>query len=109
MIWLTYFRSKFIVKRNSRDLADLDGKSKHEGSTSEQNAEGLPKATVLSFDDYPQALLASSGQGICVTTDDRFAKLLANAPNKEQRNPTSDPDGRTVSACARATRISSIS
>ncbi len=89
---LTYFFTgqKFIVKKGTvKTLADLDGKriGTAKGSTSEQNAaKALPKATVLSFDDYPQALLAlQQGKVFAVTTDESIlANLLANAPNKEQ-------------------------
>ena len=89
---LTYFFTgqKFIVKKGTvKALADLDGKriGTAKGSTSEQNAaKALPKATVLSFDDYPQALLAlQQGKVFAVTTDESIlANLLANAPNKEQ-------------------------
>ena len=81
---------KFIVKKGTvKTLADLDGKriGTAKGSTSEQNAaKALPKATVLSFDDYPPALLAlQQGKVFAVTTDESIlASLLANAPNKEQ-------------------------
>jgi polar amino acid transport system substrate-binding protein len=89
---LTYFFTgqKFIVKKGTvKSLTDLDGKriGTAKGSTSEQNAaKALPKATVLSFDDYPQALLAlQQGKVFAVTTDESIlANLLANAPNKEQ-------------------------
>ncbi|HVN96161.1 MAG TPA: ABC transporter substrate-binding protein [Syntrophorhabdaceae bacterium] len=88
----TYFLTgqKFIVKKGSvKSLADLDGKriGTAKGSTSEQNAaKALPKATVLSFDDYPQALLAlQQGKVFAVTTDESIlAELLAHAPNKDQ-------------------------
>lgn len=88
----TYFFTgqKFIVKKGTvKTLADLDGKriGTAKGSTSEQNAaKALPKATVLSFDDYPQALLAlQQGKVFAITTDESIlANLLANAPNKEQ-------------------------
>jgi len=88
----TYFMTgqKFIVKKGSvKTLADLDGKriGTAKGSTSEQNAaKALPKATILSFDDYPQALLAlQQGKVFAVTTDESIlANLLANAPNKAQ-------------------------
>ncbi len=88
----TYFFTgqKFIVKKGSvKKLADLDGKriGTAKGSTSEQNAaKALPKATVLSFDDYPQAVLAlQQGKVFAVTTDESIlANLLANMPNKEQ-------------------------
>ncbi len=89
---LTYFFTgqKFIVKKGTvKGLADLDGKriGTAKGSTSEQNAaKALPKATVLSFDDYPQAFLAlQQGKVFAVTTDESIlANLLGRAPNKEQ-------------------------
>lgn len=88
----TYFFTgqKFIVKKGSvKSLADLDGKriGTAKGSTSEQNArKALPKATILSFDDYPQALLAlQQGKVFAVTTDESIlANLLSKAPNKDQ-------------------------
>jgi len=89
---LTYFFTgqKFIVKKGTvKGLADLDGKriGTAKGSTSEQNAaKALPKATVLSFDDYPQAFLAlQQGKVFAVTTDESIlANLLGRAPNKHQ-------------------------
>ena len=88
----TYFLTgqKFLVKKGTvKSLADLEGKriGTAKGSTSEQNAtKALPKATVLSFDDYPQAFLAlQQGKVVAVTTDESIlANLLAKAPNKEQ-------------------------
>jgi ABC-type amino acid transport substrate-binding protein len=74
---LTYFFTgqKFIVRKGTvKTLAGLDGKriGTAEGSTSERNAaKVLPKATVLSFDDYPQAFLAlQQGKVFAVTTDE---------------------------------------
>jgi polar amino acid transport system substrate-binding protein len=81
---------KFITKKGTvKTLADLDGKriGTAKGSTSEQNAaKALPKATILSFDDYPQAFLAlQQGKVVAVTTDESIlANILANAPNKGQ-------------------------
>jgi polar amino acid transport system substrate-binding protein len=88
----TYFLTgqKFIVKKGTvRSLADLDGKriGTAKGSTSEQNArKALPKATILSFDDYPQALLAlQQGKVFAVTTDESIlANLLGKAPNRDR-------------------------
>jgi polar amino acid transport system substrate-binding protein len=88
----TYFLTgqKFLVKKGTvKSLADLDGKriGTAKGSTSEQNAsKALPNATILSFDDYPQAFLAlQQGKVVAVTTDESIlANLLAKAPNKEQ-------------------------
>jgi len=57
------------------------------GSTSEQNvAKSIPTATVLSFDDYPQAFLAlQQGKVFAVTTDEAIlAGILAKSPNKDQ-------------------------
>ncbi len=72
-----------------KSLADLDGKKlgTAKGTTSEQNAsKALPKATILSFDDYPQAFLAlQQGKVVAVTTDESIlAGILGKAPNKDQ-------------------------
>lgn len=81
---------KFIVKKGTvKTLADLDGKriGTAKGSTSEQNAaKALPGATVLSFDDYPQAFLAlQQGKVFAVTTDEAIlAGILAKAPNRSE-------------------------
>jgi polar amino acid transport system substrate-binding protein len=88
----TYFFTgqKFITKKGSvKSLKDLDGKKigTAKGSTSEQNVKkAIPTATVLSFDDYPQAFLAlQQGKVQAVTTDEAIlAGILAKAPNKEQ-------------------------
>ncbi|RNC68144.1 MAG: amino acid ABC transporter substrate-binding protein [Desulfuromonadales bacterium] len=88
----TYFFTgqKFIVKKGSvKSLKDLDGKKigTAKGSTSEQNVKkAIPTATVLSFDDYPQAFLAlQQGKVAAVTTDEAIlAGILAKAPNKAQ-------------------------
>lgn len=73
----TYFFTgqKFLVKKNSvRNLKDMAGKKigTAKGSTSEQNAKkAVPDATILSFDDYPQAFLAlNQGKVVAVTTDE---------------------------------------
>lgn len=86
----TYFFTgqKFITKRGEvKKLADLAGKriGTAKGSTSEQNAKkALPTATILSFDDYPQAFLAlQQGKVAAVTTDESIlANILAKAPDK---------------------------
>ena len=81
---------KFITKKGSvRSLNDLEGKriGTAKGSTSEQNVKkAIPTATVLSFDDYPQAFLAlQQGKVAAVTTDEAIlAGILAKAPNKTQ-------------------------
>ncbi|HEY5973273.1 MAG TPA: ABC transporter substrate-binding protein [Geobacteraceae bacterium] len=88
----TYFFTgqKFITKKGTvKALKDLDGKKigTAKGSTSEQNAKkAIPTATVLSFDDYPQAFLAlQQGKVQAVTTDEAIlAGILAKAPNKDQ-------------------------
>jgi polar amino acid transport system substrate-binding protein len=89
---VTYFFTgqKFITKKGTiKTLKDLEGKKigTAKGSTSEQNVKkALPTATVLSFDDYPQAFLAlQQGKVQAVTTDEAIlAGILAKAPNKEQ-------------------------
>ena len=86
----TYFLTgqKFLIKKGTaKTLTDLDGKKigTAKGSTSEQNArKALPGATILSFDDYPQAFLAlQQGRVAAVTTDEAIlAGILAKAPNK---------------------------
>ncbi len=81
---------KFITKKGSvKSLKDLEGKriGTAKGSTSEQNvAKAIPSATVLAFDDYPQAFLAlQQGKVSAVTTDEAIlAGILAKAPNKAQ-------------------------
>ncbi|MEI7816447.1 MAG: ABC transporter substrate-binding protein [Desulfuromonadales bacterium] len=88
----TYFFTgqKFITKKGTvKSLKDLDGKKigTAKGSTSEQNVKkAVPTATVLSFDDYPQAFLAlQQGKVAAVTTDEAIlAGILAKAPNKAQ-------------------------
>jgi len=84
----TYFFTgqKFITKKGSvKTLKDLEGKriGTTKGSTSEKNvAKALPTATVLSFDDYPQAYLAlQQGKVQAITTDEAIlAGLLAKTP-----------------------------
>jgi polar amino acid transport system substrate-binding protein len=88
----TYFFTgqKFITKKGTvKSLKDLEGKKigTAKGSTSEQNVKkAVPSATVLSFDDYPQAFLAlQQGKVSAVTTDEAIlAGILAKAPNKAQ-------------------------
>jgi polar amino acid transport system substrate-binding protein len=81
---------KFLVKKGAvKALSDLEGKKigTAKGSTSEQNvSKALPKATILSFDDYPQAFLAlQQGKVFAVTTDESIlAGIRGSAPNKEQ-------------------------
>lgn len=73
----TYFVTgqKFLAKTGTvKTLKDLEGKkvATAKGSTSEQNVtKAVPSATVLSFDDYPQAVLAlQQGKVVAVTTDE---------------------------------------
>lgn len=79
---------KFIAKKGTvNSLKDLEGKKigTAKGSTSEQNvAKAIPTATVLSFDDYPQAFLAlQQGKVSAITTDEAIlAGILAKSPNK---------------------------
>jgi polar amino acid transport system substrate-binding protein len=88
----TYFLTgqKFLTKKGTvKSLKDLEGKKigTAKGSTSEQNAtKALPTATVLSFDDYPQAFLAlQQGKVVAVTTDESIlAGIRGKAPNKEE-------------------------
>jgi polar amino acid transport system substrate-binding protein len=88
----TYFLTgqKFLVKKGTvKSLADLDGKKigTAKGSTSEQNAaKAVPSATILSFDDYPQAFLALQQRKVfAVTTDESIlAGIRGKAPNKEE-------------------------
>ncbi len=84
---------KFLAKKGTvRSLADLAGKKigTAKGSTSEQNAaKALPTATILSFDDYPQAVLAlQQGKVAAVTTDESIlAGLLAKLPKGQYEIP----------------------
>lgn len=88
----TYFMTgqKFITRKGSvKKLADLNGKKlgTAKGSTSEQNAKkAIPSATILSFDDYPQAFLAlQQGKVAAVTTDESIlANILAKAPDRNK-------------------------
>lgn len=88
----TYFLTgqKFLVKKGTvKSLTDMNGKKigTAKGSTSEQNAKAaLPKSTILSFDDYPQAFLAlQQGKVFAVTTDESIlATIRGKAPNKDQ-------------------------
>jgi polar amino acid transport system substrate-binding protein len=88
----TYFLTgqKFITNKGKiHALKDLEGKKigTAKGSTSEQNVKkAIPTATVLSFDDYPQAFLAlQQGKVAAVTTDESIlAGILGKAPNKSK-------------------------
>jgi polar amino acid transport system substrate-binding protein len=91
----TYFLTgqSFLVKKGTANsLKDLDGKKigTAKGSTSEQNAKkALPNSTILSFDDYPQAVLAlTQGKVAAVTTDESIlAGQLAKLPKGEYEIP----------------------
>jgi polar amino acid transport system substrate-binding protein len=88
----TYFLTgqKFITKKGTvHSLKDLEGKKigTAKGSTSEQNVKkAIPSAAVLSFDDYPQALLAlEQGKVQAVTTDESILiGILDKAPDKSK-------------------------
>ena len=77
---------KFIAPKGKvRSLKDLEGKriATAKGSTSEINVKrAIPSATVLSFDDYPQAFLALRQRRVAaITTDEAIlAGILAKAP-----------------------------
>jgi len=91
----TYFLTgqKFLTKTGTaKSLKDLDGKKigTAKGSTSEQNAKkALPNSTILSFDDYPQAVLAlQQGKVVAVTTDESIlAGQLAKLPKGQYEIP----------------------
>jgi polar amino acid transport system substrate-binding protein len=86
----TYFLTgqRFLTQKGQvKSLKDLDtariGSAK--GSNSEKNAAtALPRAKIVSFDDYPQAILAmQQGKVQAVTTDEAIlAGLLAKMPDK---------------------------
>jgi len=87
----TYFLTgqKFLTKKGTvHSLKDLEGKKigTTKGSTSEQNVKkAVPSATVLSFDDYPQGVLAlQQGKVIAETTDE---SILAGQLGKLEKNP----------------------
>jgi polar amino acid transport system substrate-binding protein len=87
----TYFLTgqKFLAKKGAvKSLKDLEGQKigTAKGSTSEQNVKkAVPSATVLSFDDYPQGVLAvQQGKVIAVTTDE---SILAGQLGKLEKNP----------------------
>jgi polar amino acid transport system substrate-binding protein len=87
----TYFLTgqKFLTKKGTvKSLKGLEGKKigTAKGSTSEQNVKkSVPSATVLSFDDYPQGVLAvQQGKVIAVTTDE---SILAGQLGKLEKNP----------------------
>jgi len=87
----TYFLTgqKFLTKKGTvHSLKDLEGKKigTTKGSTSEQNVKkAVPSATILSFDDYPQGVLAlQQGKVIAETTDE---SILAGLLGKLEKNP----------------------
>ena len=95
----TYFLTgqKFLTKKGTvKSLKDLEGKKigTAKGSTSEQNVtKAVPSATVLSFDDYPQAFLAlQQGKVIAVTTDE---SILAGQLGKLEKNPATRGSSRS--------------
>jgi len=91
----TYFLTgqKFLTKAGTvKSLKDLEGKKigTTKGSTSEKNAaKAVPTATILSFDDYPQAVLAlTQGKVAAVTTDESIlAGQLAKLPKGKYEIP----------------------
>jgi polar amino acid transport system substrate-binding protein len=91
----TYFLTgqKFLAKTGTvKSLKDLEGKKigTAKGSTSEQNVKkAVPSATILSFDDYPQAVLAlQQGKVAAVTTDESIlAGQLAKLPKGQYEIP----------------------
>jgi len=91
----TYFLTgqKFLAKTGTvKTLKDLEGKKigTAKGSTSEQNVKNaVPSATILSFDDYPQGVLAlQQGKVVAVTTDESIlAGLLAKLPKGQYEIP----------------------
>jgi len=91
----TYFLTgqKFLTKTGTvKSLKDLEGKKigTAKGSTSEQNVKkAVPSATILSFDDYPQAVLAlQQGKVVAVTTDESIlAGQLAKLPKGQYEIP----------------------
>jgi len=87
----TYFLTgqKFLTRKGTvKGLKDLEGQKigTTKGSTSEQNVKkAVPSATILSFDDYPQGVLAlQQGKVIAETTDE---SILAGQLGKLQKNP----------------------
>lgn len=88
----TYFLTgqKFLARKGAvKSLKDLENKKigTAKGSTSEQNAKrAVPSATILSFDDYPQAFLAlRQGRIAAITTDEAIlAGILAKAPDHQR-------------------------
>jgi len=87
----TYFLTgqKFLTKKGTvKGLKDLEGKKigTTKGSTSEQNVKkAIPSATILSFDDYPQGVLAlQQGKVVAETTDE---SILAGQLGKLEKNP----------------------
>lgn len=80
---------KFVAPKGTvRTLNDLAGKriATAKGSTSEQNVKrAIPSATVISFDDYPQAFLALRQRRVAaITTDEAILTgILAKAPDKK--------------------------
>ncbi|GAB6037098.1 ABC transporter substrate-binding protein [Fundidesulfovibrio butyratiphilus] len=83
---ITYFSTfqRLLVKKDSgiKSIADLAGKKigSAKGSTSEKNAQrAQPKATVISFETYPEAFLAlKQGKVQAVTTDEAILLGLKN-------------------------------
>jgi len=86
---ITYFDTdqKLLVKKDSgiKSIKDLAGKkiSSAKGSTSEANAKrAQPSATIISFETYPEAVLAvKQGKAEAATTDEA---ILIGLKNKDE-------------------------
>lgn len=90
---ITYFMDgqKLLVKKGGpvRSAADLKGRkvATVKGSTSEKNIKAVqPGATVISFDEYPQAFLAlKQGKAEAVTTDSTILLGLRNSDPEPEK------------------------
>ncbi|HEU6437859.1 MAG TPA: ABC transporter substrate-binding protein [Nitratidesulfovibrio sp.] len=90
---ITYFMDgqKLLVKKGGgvKSAADLKGKkvATAKGSTSEKNIKAAqPGATVVSFDEYPQAFLAlKQGKAEAVTTDSTILLGLRNSDPEPEK------------------------
>ncbi len=90
---ITYFMDgqKLLVKKGGgvKSAADLKGKkvATAKGSTSEKNIRvAQPAATVVSFDEYPQAFLAlKQGKAEAVTTDSTILLGLRNSDPEPEK------------------------
>ena len=100
---ITYFstQQRLLVKKDSgiKSIHDLAGHkiASAKGSTSEQNAtRAEPKATILSFETYPEAFLAlKQGKADAVTTDEA---ILMGIKNKDDNPGAWELVGEPISA-----------